>query len=108
MVSSHLLREPAAAFVLEDDEVAHEVEEALRREDAFAHYLQLRQIRISEALARDGAPGLEPLAPGGKRADTRLHAVGDDKQSVHSKERRDLGLVSLELLESRPDGGVLV
>ena len=77
-------------------------------EDALDHHLQLRQMRIGQALARDGAPGLEPLAPGGERADTRLHAVGDDQQRVRSEERRDLGLVGLELLEGRPDGGVLV
>ena len=108
VVACHLLREPATAFVLEDDEVAHEVEEALWREDALAHYLQLRQMRIGEALARDGAPGLEPLASGGERANARLHPVGDDQQRVRGEERRDLGLVGLELLEGRPDGGVLV
>ena len=46
VVAGHLLREPAAAVVLEDDEVAHQVEEAPRREDALDHHLQLRQMRI--------------------------------------------------------------
>ena len=56
----------------------------------------------------DGAPGLEPLAPGGERADARLHAVGDDQQRVGGEQRGDLGLVGLELLEGGPDRGVLV
>jgi hypothetical protein len=108
VVTCHLLREPAATFVLEDDEVAHEVEEATGSEDALAHYLQLWQMRIGQALARDGAPGLEPLAPGSERADTRLHPVGDDQQRVRGEEQWDLGFVGLELLEGRPDRGVLV
>ena len=40
VVACHLLRELAATSVLEDDEVAHEVEEALGSEDALAHHLQ--------------------------------------------------------------------
>ena len=43
-------------------------------------HLQLGQVRIGQALARDRPPGHEPLAPGGERADARLHAVGDDEQ----------------------------
>jgi hypothetical protein len=65
-------------------------------------------MRIGQALARDGAPGFEPLAPGGERADTRLHAVGDDQQRARGEERRDFGFVGLELLEGRPDRGILV
>ena len=65
-------------------------------------------MRIGQTLARDGAPGLEPLAPGGKRTDTCLHPVGDDQQRVRGEKRWDLGLVGLKLLEGRPDSGVLV
>ena len=107
MVARHLLGD-AAAVVLEHDEVAQQVEEAPRRAQALDHHLQLRQVRVGQRLARDGAPGLEPLAPGGERAHARLHPVGDDEQRVRREERRHLRLVGLELLEGAPDRGVLV
>ncbi len=88
---------------------AQQVEEAPLLEHALEHDLQLRQMRVGAALSPvDRAPGLEPLPPGGERADARLHAVGDDQQRVVGEERRDLRLVGLELLERRPDRGVLV
>jgi hypothetical protein len=108
VIARHLLHQPAAALVLEHDEVAQEVEEAPGLEHAFDDHLQLRQVRIGEALARDGAPGLEPFAPSAERPHARLHAVGGDQRRIGSEQRGDLGLVGLELVEGRPDRGVLV
>ena len=65
-------------------------------------------MRVCQALARDGAPGLEPFPPRRKRADPRLDAVGDDQQIVEGEEGGDHGLVRLELLEGGPNRGVLV
>ena len=42
VVAGHLLRDAAAAVVLVDDEVAHQIEEALRGTEPFDHHLQLR------------------------------------------------------------------
>ena len=106
VIAGHLLGERAAAVVLEDDEVADEREEPRRRAGAFQHHLQFRHRRWSGRLARDRAPRLEPLPPGGERADARLDPVGDDERRVHGKERRQLGLVGLELLPGGPDGGL--
>ena len=63
---------------------------------------------LCEALAGDGAPGLEPFFAGADRADARLDAVGDHKRGVAGEQSRDLRLVGLELIERGPDGGVLV
>ena len=96
-----------AAVVLEHDEVADQVEEALLVAKALDHDLQLGQMRVGQRLARDGAPGLEPLPPGAERADAGLHAVGGDEQRVGGEERRHLGLIGLQLLERAPDRRVL-
>ena len=108
MITGHLLGERAAPVVLEDDEVADEREEPCRCAGAFQHHLQLRHGGIGQPLARDRAPRLEPLPPGGEGTDARLDPVGDDERRVHGEERRQLGLVGLELLPGGPDGRVLV
>ena len=108
MVAGHLFDEGATACVLEDHEVPDEVKQAARVEDAFKHDLQLREMGVGQALARDCTPGFEPLAAGGEGADARLHAVGDHQHGVEGEQRRQLRLVGLELLVGRPDGGVLV
>ena len=107
MIPGHFLDECTAPVVLEDDEVADEREEARRHAGTLQHDLQLRQERIGQRLARDRAPRLEPLPPGGERADARLDPVGNDERRVHGEERRQLGLVGLELLPGAPDGRVL-
>ncbi|EXI72987.1 MAG: hypothetical protein AW07_02919 [Candidatus Accumulibacter sp. SK-11] len=106
VVAGHLL-DDATTVVLKDDEVAQQIEKAPRRTQARDHHLQLGQVRIGQGLARDRAPGLEPLAPGTERAHPRLHAVGDREQRVRREQRRHPGLVGLELLEGAPDRGVL-
>ena len=107
VITGHLLGEYATPVVLEDDEVAYEREEPRRRADTLQHHLQLRHRRGSERLAGDRAPRLEPLPPGSERADARLKPVRDDERRVHGEERRQLGLVGLELLPCGPDGRVL-
>ena len=101
VIARHLLGERAAAVILERDEVADQREEPARFADAFEHHLELRQVRIGQALARDRAPGLEPLPPRGERADPRLRTVGDHKGRIHGEQRRQLGPVGLELSARR-------
>jgi hypothetical protein len=48
VVARHRL-DDAAAIVLEDQEVAQEVEKAARREDALDHHLHLRRRRSASA-----------------------------------------------------------
>ena len=108
MVARDLLRQDATAEVLEDDEVAHEVEEAALLEDPFEDDLERRQAGRRVLPPADRAPGLEPLAPRAERTDPRLHPVGHDQRRVVREQGRDLRLVRLELLEGGPDRGVLV
>jgi hypothetical protein len=82
VVACRLLREGSAPVVLEDDEVAEEIEQPALLQDALEHDLQLGQMGVGELLARDRAPGLEPLAPGGERADAGLDPVRDHEQRV--------------------------
>ena len=67
----------------------------------------MRQVRGRVLLATDRAPRLEPLAAGPQGTDPRLHAIRHDERRVVGEERRNLGLVGLELLERRPDRRVL-
>ena len=108
VVAGHLLHEHPAAVVLEDDEVAEQRQQPLRRADTLEEYAQLERGHFREALARDCAPRLEPLAPRREGAEARLRAVRDDEQLVHREQRGQLGLVGLELLPRRPDVGLLV
>ena len=108
VIAGHLLDQRPAAVVLEYDEVADERGKPVRRTDALEHHLELGHVRVRQGLARDRPPRLEPLPPGGERPDARLDPVRDHEHRVHGEERRQLGLVGLQLLPRRPDGGVLV
>ena len=108
VVAGHLLREHPAAVVLEDDEVAEQRQQPLRRADALKEHAQFQRGHLGEALARDRAPRLEPLLPRGEGPEARLGAVRDHQQLVHREQRGQLGLVGLELLPRRPDVGLLV
>ena len=108
VIPRHLLHQVPAAVVLEHDEVADQRQQPAPGEDAFEQHLKVRQLRVGQRLARDGAPRLEPLAAGRQRPDARLQAVRHDERRIEDEQRRDLGLVGLKLLESRPHGGVLV
>ena len=48
VIAGHLLDERAAAVVLEDDEVADQVEEPALLEHALDHHLQLGQVRVGQ------------------------------------------------------------
>ena len=65
-------------------------------------------MRRGNLSSRDGAPRLEPFAAGAECTDARLDTVGHNQRGIVGEERRDLGLVGLELLKRGPDGRVLV
>ena len=108
VVASQLLLQHAASVVLEDDEVADQREQPLPIADALQQDAQLEWVDLLEALARHGAPRLEPLPPRGERAEPRLRAVRGDEQLIHREQRGQLGLVGLELLPRLADAGLLV
>ena len=108
VVAGHLLDQRAAAVVLEHDEVADQRQQPAPVEDTFQQHLKLRQARVGQRLARDGAPRLEPLLPGRQRADARFQAVRHDERGVEREQRRDLRLVGLKLLVRGPDRRVFV
>ena len=108
VVARHLLHQGAAAVVLEYDEVAQQCQEAVGFTDAFKHHLQLRHIRVGQRLARDGAPGLEPLPPGCQGTDAGIEPVRHHERDVEGEQRGDFGLVGLQLLPGGPDGGLFI
>ncbi len=108
VVASHLLDEGPAPGVLEDDEVADEVQQPALVEYALDHHLEFDGARVRQALTRDRPPGLEPLLAGGQRAKAGPGAVGDDQQLVTGEERGELGLVGPQRVERGPDTGPLV
>ena len=83
VVASDLLVEPAAAVILEHDEVPHQVEEPSLVAHTLKQHLKLGQVLVGEVLATDGAPGLEPLPSGGEGAQPGLQAVGHHHHRIH-------------------------
>ena len=108
MIARDLLDHRTAAGVLKDDEVFKKIQKPSLVEDALDHDLKLGELRVGQLLARDGTPGLKPLLAGAEGADAGLGPVRNHKQGVVGKERGNLALISLELLERGPDRGVLI
>ena len=108
VVTRYFLDEPAAAQVLEHDEVPQQIEAAALLEHALDQHLQFGQKSRRQRFPADGPPGLEPFAPGAQRADPRLRAVRHDQRGVVVEQGGDFPLVGLELLPGRPDGRLLV
>ncbi len=63
---------------------------------------------IGEGLTGNCTPALEPFAPGADHSHARFYTVGDNQRSIGRKERGDLDLIRLKLMECGPDGGLLV
>ena len=78
MVPGHFFSNSPTAEVLEDDEVADEIEKAALIEDALDDNLEFRKVGVGESFAADRAPGLKPFPTRRKRADLRLNSVGDE------------------------------
>ena len=108
VIAGHLLDQRPAAIVLEHDEVPHQRQKSLPFTGAFQHHLQLGQMRAGQRLPGNGAPGFEPLPPGGEGTDASLDPVGDHEHVVHGKQGGQCGFVGLELLPSCPEGGVFI
>jgi len=107
VVASDLLDGGTHAVVLEDGEVAHQVQEAAGVAQFLDHRLQFGRAAHLKAFCGIGVPRLEPLLAGVEAADAGAHAVGDHQQCVGVKEGGDLRLVGLELGVGLPDvGGV--
>ena len=108
MIPRHLLDQRPAAVIFEHDEVANQRQEPVRVAHTRKHDLQLGQVRLSQNLSRNRAPGLEPLPACSERPDSGLDSVRNDQRCVEGKQRGDFRFVGLELLPSRPHGGILV
>ena len=106
VVARHLLREPAAAVVLEHDEVTEEGEKAARLERPLDRHLELGEEHGGQLLARDRAPGLEPLPSAGEGAEPGLDPVRDREHRVEGEEGGHLRPVGPELLPGAADGRV--
>ena len=107
VIAGHLLGEHSTAHVFEHDKVADQIEEAALLKNAFEYNLQLGQTRHC-FLPGDRPPRLEPLPVRTDRPDASVHAVGHHKGGIGGEERGNFSLISLKLLEPRPDRGVLV
>ena len=108
VISRDLLRERAAAEILEHNEMADEIEKPARLEHAGEHDLQFGQARRRILAPADRAPRLEPFLARAERADAGLHAVRGDQRRVVGEQRRDEVLIIFELLDGIPHCRVLV
>ena len=75
VVAGHLLDRLAVAFVFEDDEITHQIQEAALFEDAAQEHFQLDGVAVGQYLAGDGLPGHEAFLVGGEGADAGMHAI---------------------------------
>ena len=107
VVAGYLLDKDSPALIFEDEEVPQEVQETALVEDSAEHDLEFSQGLRGVFLTLDRPPGLEPLLACPDHPYPSLGAVGDHKEGVGGKERGNLKLVGLELMQSAPDGGVL-
>ncbi len=107
VIAGDLLHQPRLAR-LEQDEVAQVVEQQVWGEEASDHLFQLELKQRPVVLAAHRAPGQEALAVGGERAHPRVQAVGDHQRLIADEQVGNLVLVGLQLLEGRPDVGLLV
>ena len=105
MVRGHDLGDRGAVD-LEDDEVAHDVEEAALLKDAPHEGRKLRRALLRDRRAVDGAPGHEALPGAGERAVARLDAIAGDEKLVRREQAGDLLLVGLHLVEGLPGRGL--
>lgn len=86
VITRHLLCDASAPVVLEHQEVAYQVEEALLRKQALDDYLHFRNGAGRQFFAVNRAPGFEPLASGAERADARLNAIRRHEHCVGGKQ----------------------
>jgi hypothetical protein len=108
VVPGDLLRERAAAEILEHDEMADEIKKPARFERPGEHDLQLGEARRHIPAPADSAPRLEPFLAGAERADPRLHPVRGDQRRVAGEQWRDQIQIIFKLVDGVPHRCVLV
>ena len=77
VVARYLVDELACALVLEDDEVAQQIQKASLVENAFEDSCNGQRCCCVFA-SGNRAPGFEPFTARAERADARLYAVRDN------------------------------
>ena len=102
VVTRYLFDDRIPAVVLEDDEMADEIEKPPFVEHAAQQHFQLRHGGGRERFAVNGAPRHEAFFIRADGADARFQAVGNYQHGVVDKQRRNLLLVGLELVERLP------
>ena len=96
------------ALLLEDDEIAEKVKQAAFVENALEQHLQLGNGSRGSLLTLNGLPGQEPFLIGSERTQAGIEAIGNNQQLVVVEEGGNILFIGLQLIESRPDGGVLI
>lgn len=84
--------------VFKHDEVSNQVQQAVLVEHAFEQRFQMQE-PTGKLLARDGAPRHEPLPIRRNGSKLCLVIVGNHQQGIRVEQRRDLSLISLQLIE---------
>ena len=95
VVAGNLLIELSAAKVLEDNEVAHQLEETTFLEHSLQQDLKLSQALRSIGSSGYRSPGFEPFLPRAEGADACENTVGHDQRHVGDEECGDLAFVGL-------------
>src|SRR5439155_20599518 len=108
VVTCHPFGKSASSLILEDNKVLDKIEKPAPVEDAFEHDPQLGHLGVGQCLAGDRTPRFEPLPAGRQRSDALLDAIGARQQLVEDEKGRYLRFVGLDLVERRPDGGILI
>ena len=98
----------AAAVVLKDDEIQDVIEKATVVKQAFDQRFQFGGSRRGDFFARDRPPGHKAIPPAAEHARPRLQPVGNHQQFIGGKERRNVLLVGLQLVEGVVDRDVFI
>lgn len=98
VVARHDL-DQSRAVLPEHREMPEQIEQAAMFEHALSQNGELWSALFRIRRAVGGAPGHETLEIGGERADAGGDAVRDHQKGVGMKQRRNLQLVGLELVE---------
>ncbi len=96
-----LLRDTPPPEVLENDEVPDQIEKSpLYRRRPSIKTSSSGMLESASSLPSIVRHGLNHSLPAPKHADSRLDTIGGNKRGVGSEERRNLGLIGLELAET--------
>ena len=108
VVTGDLFERGGAAILLEDDEIADQIQKTALFKHTLEEHFKLGDRRRRDCLALDRLPGQEPFLIRRSASHAGIQPIGDDQQFVGNEQGGDLLFVGLKLVECGPDGGFFI